>query len=374
MNLNYTDEQQMLRDGIAKFIKQEYDFEKRMSWVSDGDTVRHWPAFAEMGWLMVPFPEDDGGISGSAVDIGIVMEEFGRGLVVEPYVASIVLAGGLLSRAGSDSQKAELLEPIMGGELRLAVAFTEPASRYRLSHVATRAECEDDSYRLNGHKAVVLGGDVADKVIVAARTSGDVADAAGITLFLVDVDAMGVERHTYQTVDGQGAAEIVFKDVLVPATNLVGVVGEGLQPLSDAVDRASLAISAEAVGAMEAALAITLEYARTRKQFGRPIASFQALQHRMVEMLIEIEQSRSIVLKACLALESGDESATKAISAAKLRIDSAAKRVGEEAVQIHGAIGIANEYSIGHYLKRLTAIRYTFGSSDYHKQRYLSAA
>jgi alkylation response protein AidB-like acyl-CoA dehydrogenase len=374
MNLNYTDEQQMLRDGIAKFIKQEYSFEKRMSWVSDSDTVRHWPAFAEMGWLMVPFGEDDGGISGSAVDIGVVMEEFGRGLVVEPYVASTVLAGGLLSRAGSDGQKAELLEPIMGGELRLAVAFAEPASRYQLSHVATRAEREDDNYRLNGHKAVVLGGDVADKLIVAARTSGDVADAAGITLFLMDVDAVGVERHAYQTVDGQGAADIVLEDVLVPATNLVGVVGEGLLPLSDAVDRASLAISAEAVGAMEAALAITLEYARTRKQFGRPIASFQALQHRMVEMLIEIEQSRSIVLKACLALDSGDESATKAISAAKLRIDSAAKRVGEEAVQIHGAIGITNEYSIGHYLKRLTAIRYTFGSADYHRQRYLAAA
>ena len=374
MNLNYSEEQEMLRDGVQKFISQEYSFEKRTKWVSGGDTLKHWAAFAEMGWLMVPFTEDDGGISGSAVDVGLVMEEFGKGLVVEPYVASVILGGGLVARAGSDGQREAMLEPIMTGELRLALASAEPDSRYHLSHVTATAVREGEGYKLNGHKSVVLGGDVADKVIVVARTSGDANDHSGITLFLVDTGAAGVERQTYQTVDGQGAAELILQDVSVAADAIIGSVDQGLQPLADAVDRASLAVAAEAVGAMSAALEITLDYGRERKQFGRPIASNQVLQHRMVEMLIEIEQSRSIVLRAALLLDDGDSDAARAVSAAKIRVDRAAKRVGEEAVQMHGGIGITEEYSIGHYLKRLTAIRYSFGSADYHRERYLSAA
>jgi alkylation response protein AidB-like acyl-CoA dehydrogenase len=374
MNLNYSDEQLMLRDGIAKFVTQEYLFEKRTAQVAAGNTLSHWSAFAEMGWLMVPFSEEDGGISGSAVDVGLVMEEFGKGLVVEPYLGNTILAGGLLSSAASEAQKDDLLESLMNGELRIALAFTEPESRYQLSCVTTTAIRDGDNYRVNGHKAVVLGGDVAEKVVVVVRTAGETTDETGISLLLIDIDTEGVERHSYQMIDGQGAAEIIFADVVVPAQNLIGTEGEGLAPLSDVIDRAALAVCAEAVGAMEAALAITVEYTKTRKQFGRPIASFQALQHRMVEMLIEIEQSRSIVLKACLALDSGDGDAAKAVSAAKMRVGSAAKLVGEEAVQMHGAVGIAEEYSIGHYLKRLTAIRYSFGSSDHHKQRYLAAA
>jgi alkylation response protein AidB-like acyl-CoA dehydrogenase len=374
MNLNYSDEQTMLRDGIAKFVNQEYTFDKRMAHVAAGETAPHWAAFAEMGWLMVPFTETDGGISGSAVDTALVMQEFGKGLVVEPYVANTVLAGGLLAKAGSDAQKAELLEPLMGGELRIALAFAEPSSRYQLSHVTTDAIREGDNYRVNGHKAVVIGGDVADKLLLVVRTSGHATDDHGISLLLLDFDTDGVERRCYQTVDGQGAADILLKDVVIPASNLVGEAGAALAAISDAVDCASLAVCAEAVGAMEAALAITLEYTKTRKQFGQPIASFQVLQHRMVEMLIEIEQSRSIVLKACLALDGGQADAAKAVSAAKIRVGEAARLVGEEAVQMHGGIGITEEYSIGHYLKRLTAIRYSFGSPDFHKQRYLSAA
>jgi alkylation response protein AidB-like acyl-CoA dehydrogenase len=262
----------------------------------------------------------------------------------------------------------------MSGELRVALAFAEPGSRYSLSHISTNAVADGDNYRVNGHKAVVIGGDVADKLLLVVRTSGGTTDEHGVSVLLVDTNMEGVERRCYQTVDGQGAAEILLTDAVVPASNLFGEEDAALAALSDAVDRASLAVCAEAVGAMQAALAITLEYTKERKQFGRPIASFQALQHRMVDMFIEIEQSRSIVLKACLLLDSADDAAARAISAAKIRVGKAARLVGEEAVQMHGGIGITEEYSIGHYLKRLTAIRYSFGSPDYHKRRYLSAA
>ena len=374
MNLNYSQEQQMLRDGIAKYVAQEYQFERRTAQVADGDSLRHWGAFADMGWLMVPFSEEDGGISGAALDVALVMEEFGKGLVVEPYVANTVLAGGLVATLGSDAQKAELLEALVSGELRVALAFAEPGSRYRLSNVSTDAVRDGDDYRVNGHKAVVMGGDVADKLLVVVRTAGDTSDETGISLLLVDVNSDGIERRCYQTVDGHGAADVILKDVVVPVASRIGEEGTSFAPLSDAIDRASLAVCAEAVGAMDAALAITLAYTKERKQFGRPIASFQALQHRMVEMLIEIEQSRSIVLKACLAVDGKHGDAAKAVSAAKIRVGKAARLVGEEAVQMHGGIGITEEYSVGHYLKRLTAIRYSFGSPDYHKQRYLAAA
>lgn len=374
MNLNFSEEQQMLRDGIARYVAQEYSFESRTVQLADGDSMRHWSAFAEMGWLMVPFAEGDGGISGSALDTALVMEEFGKGLVVEPYVANTILAGRLIAGLGSDAQKADLLDPLMSGELRLALAFAEARSRYCLSHVTTDAIRDGDIYRVNGHKAVVIGGNVADKLLLVVRTAGNATDDKGVSLLLVDAHASGVERRCYQTVDGQGAADIVLKGAIVPAADRIGEEGSALAALSEAIDLASLAVCAEAVGAMQAALAITLDYTKERKQFGRPIASFQVLQHRMVDMFIEIEQSRSIVLKACLLVDGNDNSAAKAISAAKIRVGRAAKLVGEEAVQMHGAIGITEEYSIGHYLKRLTAIQCSFGSTDYHMRRYLSSA
>ncbi len=320
---------------------------------------------------MVPFAEADGGLGGSAVDIAIVMEEFGKGLVVEPFLACAVLAGTLIASEGSEEQKSGLLQPLMEGELQLALAFAEPNSRYEVANIATRAERKGDHYLVNGHKAVVLNGDKADKLVVAARTSGGQADRDGITLLIVDADTAGIERHAYQTVDGQGAAEIRFNDVKVPLENLLGAEGEAHEPLARALDTAALAICAEAVGAMESALAITLEYTKARKQFGVPIATFQALQHRMAEMFIQTEQARSIVLMACLAMDSGGADAARAVSAAKMRVGAAAKLVGEEAVQLHGGIGVTEEYSIGHFLKRLTAIRFSFGSTDFHKQRFV---
>ena len=374
MDLNYSDEQTMLRDGVARFIAQEYGFEKRAAQLASGETLKHWAAFADMGWLLVPFAEGDGGLSGRAVDVALVMEEFGRGLVVEPYVANTVLAGGIIARLANEQQRHEWLAPLMAGELRLAVAITEPDGRYRLAHVGTRAEEVGGAYRVNGQKAVVLGADVADRIVVPVRTAGAVDDEEGITLLLVDADAPGLERQPYRTVDGQGAAELVLNDVMVPASDSIGGAGCGLPALAEVVDNATLAVCAEAVGAMQAALEITLDYTKTRKQFGRPVASFQALQHRMVDMLIEIEQARSIVLKACLALDAGDNDPARTISAAKVRVGKAARRVGEEAVQMHGGIGIAEEYSIGHYLKRLTAIQFSFGSTDFHMQRYLTTS
>lgn len=374
MNLNYNDEQVMLKDGISRFVSQEYTFEKRRAQIAERDTLRHWASYADMGWLLVPFDEAVGGLSGSAVDTALVMEEFGKGLVVEPYLANTVLAGGVVAKVGNEAQKAALLEPLMAGELRLALAIAEPDSRYHLAQVQTTAAQDDANWHVNGSKATVLGGDVADKIIVPVRTSGDPRDENGITLLLVDTDAPGVTRRAYPTVDGQGAADFEFHQVTVSESDVIGEMGGGFAALSGAVDRATLSVAAEAVGAMQSALEITLDYTRTRKQFGVPIASFQALQHRMVEMLIEIEQSRSIVLRACLAVDAADPNAGMVISAAKARVGRAAQRVGEEAVQLHGGIGVTEEYSIGHYLKRLTAIRYSFGSTDYHRQRYVAAA
>jgi len=374
MDFSYSEEQQMLQDSVAKFIRQDYDFDTRRSLIESdyGFSQSNWKLFANLGWLMIPFTEEDGGISGSAVDLMIIMEEFGKGMVLEPFIANTVLCGSLIAAAGSSNQKEELLTRLMAGELQLAFAFNEPQSRYNLVDMATRAELQDDHYSINGHKSVVFNGEAADSIIVAVRTSGQQRDNSGISLLILDSYSEGVTYNNYDTVDGHRAAEIHFNNVRVPVGNIIGEIGRALPIIEQTIDRATLAICAEAVGAMEVAYKETIEYCKIRKQFGVAISSFQALQHRMADMFVEYEQARSILMMAAMQLDMNEGIAPKAISAAKSRIGKAARLIGQEAVQLHGAIGVTDELNIGHLFKRLTTFQYLFGSTDYHTLRYAS--
>ncbi|WBA80308.1 acyl-CoA dehydrogenase [Endozoicomonas sp. GU-1] len=375
MNFSYSDEQKMLQDSVAKFVQQDYDFDHRRQLVDSatGFSNDHWQLFAELGWLMVPFTEADGGLGGSAVDLMIVMEAFGKGMVVEPFLASAILGGGLIAATGNEAQKEELLGVLMEGRLQLAFAFAEPQSRYNLADVAMTGASGDDSYTLNGQKSVVLNAPAADYLIVAVRTTGAQLDVDGISLLLVDSQTAGIDIRDYTTVDGHRAAEVSFTDVKVPASNLLGAEGKALPVIEQMIDRASLALCAEAVGAMEVAYKKTVEYTRTRKQFGVPIARFQALQHRMADMFIEYEQARSILIMAAMQLDANQGIAPKAVSAAKSRVGKAARLIGQEAVQLHGGIGVTDELDVGHLFKRLTTIQYLFGSTDFHTQRFAAA-
>jgi len=374
MDFSYNDEQQMLRDSVSKFVQQDYDFDSRRKIVDSdaGYSKEHWALFAELGWLMVPFTEDDGGLGGSAVDLMLVMEEFGKGMVIEPFLNTAVIGGGLIADAGSDVQKQKLLPTVMEGQLQLAFAFTEAQSRYNLADIDTRAELQGDHYVINGKKAVVLNGESADKLIVSVRTAGDQRDRDGISLLIIDADTAGISRQGYATIDGQRAAEVTFDNVKVPTEQLLGAAGQALPSIEKIIDRATLAVCAEAVGSMEVVYKKTVEYTQTRKQFGVSLASFQALQHRMVDMFIEYEQARSILMMAAMQLDAGEGLAPKAISAAKSRVGKAARKVGQEAVQLHGGIGVTDELDIGHYFKRLTSVQYLYGSTDFHTQRFAS--
>lgn len=375
MDFSLSEEQQMLQDSVAKFVQNDYDFDSRMKVVKgdDGYSKDHWKLFAELGWLMVPFKEDDGGLGGSAADLMVVMEEFGKGIVIEPFLATAVIGGGLVAAAGNESQKAELIAGIMDGSQQIAFGYAEPQSRYDLSDVATTAEKTDGGYRLNGHKAVVLNGGIANTLIVSARTSGAQTDAEGISLFVVDAATAGVDVQSYRTQDGARAAEVKLDNVDVSAASLLGTEGSALPVIESVLHRATLAICAEAVGAMEVAYQKTVEYTKTRVQFGVPIAKFQALQHRMADMFIEHQQAKSIVLMAAMKLDQGGEGVAKAISAMKVSVGKAARAVGQESVQIHGGIGVTEELDIGHYFKRLTMIELLFGNSAYHTQSFAQA-
>lgn len=372
MDFSYSEEQQMLQDSVSKFINKDYDFNSRWQ-ITDspkGYSDAHWKLFAELGWLMVPFSEEQGGFGGSAVDLIVVMEEFGKGMVVEPFIATAVMAGGLIAEAGSDKQKKALLEPLMGGELQLAFAFTEPQSRFNLADVKCYAKREGNEWLLSGHKSVVLNGPSADKIIVAARTSGAQRDSTGISLFIIDTKQNGIINKPYETVDGHRAADLWFDKVVVADAELLGELDNALPVIQKIIDKATLAICAEAVGAMEVSYKKTVAYTKIRKQFGREISTFQALQHRMAKMFIEHEQAKSILLMAALNLDDQGGYNPKVVSAAKSRIGKAARLVGQEAVQIHGGIGCTDELDIGHFFKRLTTVQYMFGSTDYHTQRF----
>ena len=373
MDFSLSDEQSMLKDSIERFVQNDYDFDTRrkVMQADEGFSRDNWKQFAELGWLAVPFAEDDGGFGGGPIEMMLVLEQIGRGLVVEPYLPSVVLAGGLLKHAGSEAQKASHLAGIIDGSKLGAFGFAEPQGRFNLADLTTTAKKDGDGYTLSGHKAVVLGGPSADFFIVSARTSGDQRDADGISLFIVEADASGVTRRDYPTVDGLRACELMLDGVKVGADAVVGEIDKAGPVIERVIDEATLAVGCEAVGGMEVLYKATVEYSKQRVQFGQPIGKFQVLQHRMVDMFMEYEQSKSLMYMAAMRLEEGyDTEAKKAVSAFKVQVGKSARFVGQQAVQLHGGMGMTEELAVGHYFKRLTMIDTLFGNVDFHLKRY----
>ena len=371
MEFSFTDVQSMLQESIEKFIANDYDFERRQEYAGSdlGYSAEVWAMFAELGWTAVPFAEEDGGFDGGPVELMVMMQQFGRGLLVEPFLANIVLAGGVLRRAATEEQKARWLHPVMAGELQATLTVAEPQSRYDLANVATAAVQDGDGFVLSGKKGVVLNGGTAQLLIVPARTAGEQTERDGITLFAVDATADGLTRKDYPTVDGLRAAEVQLDQVRVDADAVLGEIGGGLDVFEATVADATLAVCAEAVGIIQVMTEKTVEYTKSREQFGVPIGSFQALQHRMVDMLTACEQSYSLLLWACLANADGTEDAQRSISAVKYQVGTAARKIGQEAVQLHGGMGVTWDLDIAHYFKRLTAIGQVFGNADWHLDR-----
>jgi hypothetical protein len=368
VNFSLNEVQTILADSVEKFIANDYDFEARQKYAASktGYSVEVWQLFAELGWTAVPFSADDGGFDGGPVDIMVLMERFGRGLIVEPYLANIVLAGGILRRAASNNQRQQWLKPIIAGELQATLAFAEPQGRYEIADITTVAEADGDGWIVSGTKSYVLNGGNTELLIVPARTAGEQADKNGISLFAIPTNSDGVSIRDYETFDGQRAAEIILSDVTVGGDSLIGDLGGGYAALQQTVADATLAVCAEAVGIMRVLTDKTIEYAKNRSQFGVPIGSFQALQHRMVEMYTACEQSQSLLLWAVMTVANGGDGAASAINSIKYQIGTAGKLVAEEAVQIHGGMGVTWELDVAHYFKRLTAIGLIFGNADWH--------
>jgi len=368
MDLSLSEVQMMLKDSVEKFISNDYDFESRQKYAASdlGYSEEVWQTFVELGCTSVPFGESDGGFDGGPIESMVMMQQFGRGLIVEPYLANIILAGGILRRVASAAQKTEWLHPVIGGELQAALAFAEPQSRFDLNNVQTVAISDGDGWVINGDKGVVLNGGNAGLLIIPARTSGDSTSLDGISLFAVGGMTEGITRHSYPTVDAHQAAEIQLENVRVEKTAVLGEIDNGYATLEAVIDEAILAVCAEAVGIMQIMTEKTVEYTKSRVQFGVPISSFQALQHRMVDMLTACEQSYSLLTWASMANANGTDEARKSISSIKYQIGTAGKKVGQEAVQLHGGMGVSWEVDIAHYFKRLTVIGQLFGNADWH--------
>lgn len=370
MNFNLSEEQALIRDSIARFVQDNYGFDKRNQYVAmeHGFSPDNWQQMAELGWLSIPFAEEHGGFGGGAIDTMVIMQEFGKGLVAEPYLPTVLLFGALLQTGADADTAGALLPQVIAGELQGAFAYVERQSRHALNDVATHATREGDSYSITGEKTVVLNGGAAQKLVVAARTSGDQSDQSGISLFLVDAGAEGIARDVYRMSDGLNAANISFDGVTAEA--LIGTEGEGLALMQGVLDQAILAVSANALGAMEFLNATTLEYCKTREQFGVAIGSFQALQHRMVDTFAACENTRSLLYRAVCAFDAGDEDAQRSLHALKVMVGKAGRHIGGEAIQLHGGMGMTNELPVGYYVKRLMQINTLFGDADYHQQRF----
>ena len=373
MDFDLSEDQRLLKESVDRLIADQYQFEHRKKYAQDpsGYSPTMWSQITEMGLLGLPFEETLGGFGGGAVETAIVMEAFGRGLVLEPYFATVILGGGLLRRAASPSVLSALAPKVAAGKLKLAFAHVERHSRYNLADVTTTAHRDGSAYVLDGAKSVVIHGDTADRVFVTARIAGERRARNGIGLFLLDPATQGVTRRGYPTQDGQRAAELTLANVRVTADDLIS--DNALPAIEHVIDEAIAAICAEAVGAMQSLQDLTLEYLKTRKQFGRPIGSFQVLQHRSVDMLVAVEQARSMAMfAAVMAAEENPIERRRAISAAKVQIGRSARHVGQEAIQLHGGIGMTNEYAAGHYFKRVTMIDQLYGDADTHLS-YLAA-
>jgi alkylation response protein AidB-like acyl-CoA dehydrogenase len=374
MNFDTTDEQQQLADSVRKYLANEYSFDKRKTILNSatGVSTAVWAALAEMGLTAIALPEADGGFGGGAVDLMAVMEACGEALVVEPLLDNIGLAGRLVARAGSAAQRAALLPGLIDGSLQLAFASSEPGGRYGLAPTKTSARQAGSGWVLDGEKSVVIGAPSAGRLIVSARTGGLPGAADGVSLFVVDPRAAGVALNASRTVDGLRTADVTLLGVALSADALLGPLGGAMPHIEEATDFATALLCADAIGAMKSANEATLEYMKTRKQFGVTIASFQVLQHRMVEMYISTEQARSMAILAAAKVDAGGDAAERqrAVSAAKVKIADAARQVSQESVQLHGGMGMTEELKVSHTFRRLTMIAQRFGDADHHLERY----
>jgi alkylation response protein AidB-like acyl-CoA dehydrogenase len=372
MDIQFTEEQELLRGSIQRFLNDQYDFDARRKIIAsdEGWSREHWHALAELGLHAAPFREENGGLGGGTLATMIIMREFGRHLVVEPFFETVVLAGGLIEVAGTRAQHEKFLSPIMSGQSVWALAWTEEKSRYDLANVATTANRQGDHYVLTGAKTAVIAAPWADHLIISARTSGEKRGREGVSLFIVDRHSPNLELRSFKTIDGRRAAEIALNGMKVPAGHLLGEEGEGVALLEACRDRAIAALCAEALGAMGELNSVTLEYAKTRKQFGAALGSFQVLQHRMVDMFIALEEATSLTQYLSLSVANGEPHVSKVASGAKTKVGYAAKFVAEQAVQLHGGMGMTDELNVGHYFKRITSINVQFGDPSYHLTRY----
>ena len=372
MNFELSDEQRMIQQNVERFVEDNYDLNTRvaLSSKSPGFSTEYWQSMAELGWLGLPFEEEDGGFGGNQIDVLVVMEQFGRGLVLEPYLASIVMGGGALKRGGSEALKREMLPGVIEGSLQLAFAYAEMQSRFDLDDVMTSARKEGENFILNGQKSMVQNAETADQIVVTARTSGGQIGQQGITLFLIAADAEGLTRDNFPTVDGLRASEITLENVSVGAERILGKVDQGFNILQSVANDAMLALGAEAIGAMEVLYKDTVDYTQQREQFDHPLSEFQVLQHRMVDMFMEYEQCKSLLYRATMETIQDPEAAQRTIHALMHLIGKSGLFIGENAVQLHGGMGMTEELRIGHYFKRLLAIDATFGNADYHLQKF----
>ncbi|MCZ2496803.1 pimeloyl-CoA dehydrogenase small subunit [Xylophilus sp. Kf1] len=374
MNFEHTEDRRMLADTLNRFVAEQYGIETRnhLAYGDQGHSPDLYRQFADLGVIGALFPEADGGFGGAGFDVSVVFESLGRGLVAEPLLGAL-LVGRALVAAGNAAQKEKLLAPLIAGETVAALAHDEPGGHYELSRVGTTARRDCDGWVLDGAKGVVLFGDTADWLLVSARTAGEAFDTQGISLFLVAGDTPGLTRRGIGRIDGGRVADITLAGVAVGADALLGTEGQGAALLERIVGWGLLALSAEAVGAMDVTKRYTLEYLQTRKQFGVPIGSFQALQHRMADLLLEVEQARSAVINAAAAIDQEDRlPRERTLSATKYSIGRIGTLVAEESIQMHGGIGMTWELPLAHYAKRLVMIDHQLGDEDHHLARYMA--
>ena len=372
MNFELSEEQKMIQQSVERFVQENYDLPKRVEISSKGPgySKEYWGSMAELGWLGLPFEEKDGGFGGNQIDTLVIMEQFGKGLVLEPFIANVVLGGGAIQIGGSEELKKEMLPGLIEGSKQMTLAYAEQQSRFDLEDVATSARQEGDKFIINGQKSMVLNAESADHIVVVTRTSGGQVDEEGITLFLVDSNAKGIELQNFPTVDGLRASEITFDNAEVSSERMIGELGKGFDILRVVSNNAILAVCAEAVGAMEILYKDTVEYTQQREQFDHPLSDFQVLQHRMVDMFMEYEQCKSLLFRATMETIQDPVLAQRTIHALKHLIGKSGIFVGENAVQLHGGMGVTEELRIGHFFKRLLVIDSQFGNADFHLDKF----
>ena len=372
MNFELSEEQKMIQQSVERFVQENYDLPKRVEISSKdpGYSKDYWGSMAELGWLGLPFNEEDGGFGGNQIDTLVIMEQFGKGLVLEPFLANVVLGGGAIQMGGSEELKKEILPSLIEGTKQVTLAYAEQQSRFDLEDVATSARLEGDKYIINGQKSMVLNAESADHLVIVTRTNGGQVDEKGITLFLVDSDTKGLEKQNFPTVDGLRASEITLENVEVSTERMIGDIDKGFEILKAVSNNGILALCAEAVGAMEILYKDTVDYTQQREQFDHPLSDFQVLQHRMVDMFMEYEQCKSLLFRATMETIQDPKMAQKTIHALKHLIGKSGIFVGENAVQLHGGMGVTEELRIGHFFKRLLVIDSQFGNADFHLDKF----